>query len=339
MKKKLGRTGIRVCPVGFGGIPIQRLSVKETDSLISHAVDMGMEFFDTARIYADSEEKMGRILSKYRNRVKIATKTYARTGVETLKDLETSLRMLKTDHIDLYLCHNLRNEKDIDDICKPGSTLDVIQSAVKKGKIRHAGFSTHKPWVAEQAISQFDFEVVEIPFNYIETSAQDSLIPLLKKKEIGTIAMKPMAGGAFKNTSLNLRFILTSGIDVAIPGMDFPDQIEQNLSVLSPLTPLNGEEIQKLESEKQELGDSFCRRCEYCMPCPQELPISFLHLIKAYYFRYNLKDWAWDRLGSLPKSFQDCIACGECISKCPYDLNTPEIFKDTWEKILEDRKN
>lgn len=325
--------------MGFGGIPIQRLSVKETDTLLSRAVELGIDFFDTARIYADSEEKMGRILSKSRDRVTIATKTYARNGEDTRKDLETSLRMLKTDYIDLYFCHNLSSRKDIEDISRPGSTLDVIEKAVQKGEIRHVGLSAHKPWVAEQALNQFDFEVVEIPFNYIETSALDSLLPVVKERGIGTVAMKPMAGGAIRNIELNLRYIFSSGIDAAIPGMDSPDQIEQNLSVLLKKEPLNKQEIRKLEEEKEELGDTFCRRCEYCMPCPEGLPISFLHLMKAYYFRYDLKDWAWDRLATLPKGFKDCISCGSCISKCPYDLNTPEIFRETWEMILEDRKN
>jgi predicted aldo/keto reductase-like oxidoreductase len=149
--------------------------------------------------------------------------------------------------------------------------------------------------------------------------------------------MKPIGGGNISEIDLNFRFIFNQGVDVAIPGMDSEKQIEENVAVLADLSPLTLEETARLQKEKDRLGDSFCRRCEYCMPCPQGLPISFLHVLKNYYFLYDLQDWAWERIGAMAKTYKDCIACGQCVQKCPYHLNMPEIFRTTWEKMLADK--
>ena len=339
MEKRLGNTTMMVKQIGFGGIPIQRLKPEESDKVIEEAVDKGINFFDTARIYSDSEEKLGRILSKHRKKVFIATKTYSKDGNGVKKDMEKSLQMLKTDYIDLYLCHNIGSEAELKQILSPNGALEAIQKAKKEGKINHIGVSGHKPWIMKQCIKTFEFDVLEIPFNIIENKCLDELVPLAKKRKIGIVAMKPIAGGALTEVSLNLRYILTSGADVAVPGMDSVNQISENLSVLQNLNPLNNKEMSRLKKEKEILGEHFCRRCEYCMPCPEGLPIPFLHLLHAYYFRYNLKDWAWDRINSLPKSYKDCVECYACFDKCPYELKTPEIFKENWEKILKDRES
>jgi len=209
--------------------------------------------------------------------------------------------------------------------------------ARKSSKIKYIGISGHKPWIVQKALEKYNFDVIEIPLNFIETSCLNELVPFAQKRGIGIVAMKPIAGGALKGIKQNLRFILTKGADVAIPGMDSIKQITENCSVLDNITPLTASEIKALEQEKKELGEHFCRRCEYCMPCPEDLPISFLHTLQGYYFRYNLKAWTMERINSLPKSFKDCIECGQCISKCPYDLDSPKIFRDTWKKIRQDQ--
>jgi predicted aldo/keto reductase-like oxidoreductase len=338
MQIPLGKTDLNVNPIGFGGIPIQRLSPRESDKVIEKALDMGVNFFDSSRIYTDSEEKLGRIFSlpKYKNKRDtfiIATKTFSREGKAAAEDLETGLKMVKSDYIDLYQCHNIRTDEDLQKILAPGSVLDVLQKAQKQGKIRYIGVTGHKPHVLIKALKAFDFDTLQMPLNYIEQSCLEELVPYAKEKGIGVIAMKPLGGGAFKNTSLVLRFILTNGADVAIPGMDAEHQVMENLSVLENLNPLTEEELAILEKEKEVLGENFCRRCEYCMPCPQGLPISFLHVLRAYYFRYNLQEWALERIKNLPKSYKDCVECYECVEKCPYDLDMPKIFKETWEEI------
>ena len=339
MDRLLGRTDMKVKRIGFGAIPIQRLDHQESDKVVQAAVDQGINFFDTARVYSNSEEKLGRILKACRQQVYIASKTMARDGSNTRDDLETSLKQMQTDYIDLYLCHNIGSEEQLQQVLAPGSTLEVMEKAREQGKIRYIGLSGHKPWIVKRALEVFPFAAIEIPLNYIETSCLEELVPFAQYKKCGIIAMKPIAGGAIKSVTGNLRFILTQGADIAIPGMDSPEQVKENLSVLADLKTLNSTEINKLDFEKKELGENFCRRCEYCMPCPQELPISFLHVLHAYYFRYNLKDWVWERLQVLPKSFKDCFECRECVTKCPYDLDTPGIFKETWQSILHDRKS
>ncbi len=330
---KLGKTGIKVKRIGMGGIPIQRLKISESDRLLEKAVEAGINFYDTARIYTDSEIKFGRILSKYREKVHIATKTYARQGDNIAKDLETSLKNLKTDYIDFYLCHNVASEKDIEDIFTVDGAINFFIKQKEKGVIKHIGFSAHKPWIGLELIKRFNFELIQIPFNIVETGCLAELIPLAHKKGIAVIGMKPIAGGMIKSVSLHLRWILNNGIDVVIPGIDDISQIEENIAVLNNLTELNDNEIRLLNEERDTLGKTFCRRCEYCMPCPNGLNISFLHLLRFYYFSYELKDWAWERINSLAKSYKDCKECYECVNKCPYELDTPELFNEAWARM------
>ncbi|MFO8184573.1 MAG: aldo/keto reductase [Candidatus Aegiribacteria sp.] len=337
MKIFLGGTGLSVNRVGFGGIPIQRLSMDGAAAVLQAALEQGVDFIDTARGYTDSEEKIGRVLRSFSGRVTLATKSMARTRDEMLRDVETSLRKLGVGSIDLYQCHNISSGDQLETVLGPGGAMEALTEARDQGMIGHIGITGHKPRVVKQAIQRFPFETVQVPFNMIETAAAEELLPLARKKNLGTIAMKPVAGGAVRNVPLNLRFILTSGMDVVIPGMDRVEQVEENLSVLDGLKPLSEEEAEVLEREKEELGDIFCRRCEYCMPCPEGLNISFLHLIGAYYFRYGLKDWAWERLQGLSKRYADCVRCGECVKKCPYDLDTPAIFAELDRRIAEDR--
>jgi predicted aldo/keto reductase-like oxidoreductase len=339
LELKLGKTNIKVNRIGMGGIPIQKLKASESDKLLKKAVELGINFYDTARIYTDSEIKLGRILSKNRDKVFIATKTYARRGDAIEKDLDTSLRNLKTDYIDFYLCHNISSENDIEEIFLKDGAIEIFLKVKDKGKIKHIGFSAHKPWVAIKLINKFDFELIQIPFNIVETSSSEELIPLARKKQIAIIGMKPLAGGMIKSVLLHFRWILTNGIDVIIPGFDNISQINEIFTSLKEITPLNDNEFKILKDEADKLGKEFCRRCEYCMPCPNGLNISFLHLLRFYYFSYDLKQWAWERINSLSKSYKDCAACYECVSKCPYELETPVLFKQAWEQILKDRGN
>jgi predicted aldo/keto reductase-like oxidoreductase len=331
---QLGATGLKVMRMGMGGIPIQRLAVDQADRLLENAVGAGINFFDTARIYTDSESKFGRVLSRHRGQVVIASKSFSRGAAAILQDIDSSLAHLKTDYIDIYQCHNIASEDDLAKALADDGALAGLVKAREQGKIRHIGLSGHKPGIVQKALFAFPFATIQIPCNFMETDALADLIPLAKKLQIGVIAMKPIGGGNIKEINLNFRFIFNQGIDVAIPGMDSEKQVAENVAALENLTPLAFEETARLQKEKDRLGDSFCRRCEYCMPCPQGLPISFLHVLKNYYFLYDLQDWVWERISSLAKTYKDCAACGECVKKCPYHLDMPEIFRTTWEKML-----
>ncbi len=329
----LGRTGLSVCRIGFGGIPIQRLSPAESERLLELAIDRGIQFFDSARAYTDSEAKLGRVLPRHRDRVVVASKSLARGGDDILADVETSLRNLRLERIDLYQLHNVASVEELERVLAPDGALSGLQRAQAQGKIAHIGISGHKPWVMQRALARFPFATLQVPFNYMETAAAAELIPQSRRLGVGLIAMKPLGGGNIRHVEASLRFVLSRGIDVAIPGMDAPAQVAQNLSILAGLRPPDPGETAALQAEHERLGDSFCRRCEYCMPCPQGLPIAFLHVLRNYWFLYDLKDWVRERLRALARTFPDCTACRQCVAKCPYALDTPELFRQAWAEM------
>jgi predicted aldo/keto reductase-like oxidoreductase len=331
--------GMKILRMGMGGIPIQRLDTPRSDRVLEKAVASGINFFDTARGYTDSESKFGRVLPRHRDRVLIASKSFSRGAAEILGDIESSLRLLRTDHVDIYQCHNVASESDLEKVLAADGAVAGLVKAKEQGKILHIGLSGHKPRILAMALSRFDFATIQVPCNFMETEAMQELIPLARRQGVGVIAMKPIGGGNIREVALNFRFIFNQGVDVAIPGMDAEKQIEENVAALADLSPLSSGENARLQKEKDRLGDSFCRRCEYCMPCPQGLPISFLHVLKNYYFLYDLKDWVWERMAALAKTYKDCAACGQCVQKCPYHLNMPEIFRSTWKKMLADKDN
>jgi len=336
-RTKLGTTGLEVCRLGFGGIPIQRLTEAEAVRLIGVALDGGIDFYDTAAGYTDSQRKLGAGLAGHRDRVVIASKSMARGAEAIAADLDRALSDLRTEYLDVYQLHNVASMAELEQVTAPGGALDGLLKARDAGKVRYIGLSSHKPAVALQALERFPFATVQVPVNYIETLALPELVPAARRRGVGTIAMKPVGGGAFVHRTENFRFIFAAGIDVAIPGMDDPRQVAENLAVLSDLRPLTVAETALLEQEKKELGDTFCRRCEYCMPCPNGLPIAFLHVLRAYWFRYGLKDWVHQRLAALKKTYRDCTGCGECVGKCPYHLPSPELFAAMRDEIERSR--
>ncbi|UCF05831.1 MAG: aldo/keto reductase [bacterium] len=333
-KRRLGQTDLEVSIVGFGGIPIQGLPFAEAERVLLHALDRGIDFFDSARAYTDSEEKMGRALSPHRNRIHLASKALSRTGTKITEELETSLRNLRTDTIDLYQVHSVGTTEQLDTIMAPGGAYEALAGAREQGKIRWIGITGHSRPVLLAAVETGLFDTVQCPFNPIEDEWADEVLPEARKAGIGTIGMKPLAGGAIRNAAASIRFSLTRGIDVSIPGMDSITQIEENTAAGEKLEPLTAAELEDLRREKEIWGDSFCRRCAYCMPCPNGLNIPFLLLIDGYYTRYELKDWALARLGTLEKTFADCAACGECIEKCPYHLPVPELMERAAEHLI-----
>jgi predicted aldo/keto reductase-like oxidoreductase len=326
-----------VLRMGMGGIPIQRLDAAASDRVLEKAIDSGIRFFDTARGYTDSESKLGRVLPRHRGRVLIASKSFSRAAADIQRDIETTLAHIRSDYIDLYQCHNVASEADLEKVLAADGAVAGMLKAQEQGKVRHIGLSGHKPRIVAMALERFPFAAIQVPANFMETDAMAELIPAAHRRGAGVIAMKPVGGGTIRERALNFRFIFNHGIDVAIPGMDSEMQVAENVAALDDLSPLNAAETARLQKEKDRLGDRFCRRCEYCLPCPQGLPIPFLHVLRHYYFLYDLKDWALERLAGLAKTYADCAACGECVAKCPYHLDMPAIFRETRERIAADR--
>jgi predicted aldo/keto reductase-like oxidoreductase len=334
-KRTLGKTDMTVSAVGFGGIPIQGVSFEETERILMTAIGRGVNFFDSARAYTDSEEKMGRAFAGgARGGIYLSSKALSRTAAEMAKELETSLRNLRTDMIDLYQLHSVGTSADLDRVLAPGGAYEALVAAREEGKIRWIGITGHSREIMLRAIRTGLFDTAQFPFNPIETEWEEEIIPAARAARVGTICMKPFAGGAIRSRALALRFELTRGMDVVIPGMDAVAQVEENAAVGGRIAPLEAAELAALEAERRLWGGKFCRRCGYCLPCPNGLNIPFLFLIDGYYSRYELKDWALARLAALPKKFDDCTECGECLEKCPYGLPIPDMMKDAAKRVV-----
>jgi predicted aldo/keto reductase-like oxidoreductase len=318
--KMLGKTGLNVSVIGFGGIPIQRVEEEKAKAIVSRAMDLGINFFDTARGYTDSEAKLSLVLPKRRKEVIIATKSLARTREGMAADIVTSLKNLKVDYIDLYQVHNIRDEASLEQVLSPDGALAALREAKKEGLVRHIGITGHLKDFLVEALKTGEFETVMFPFNPIERNDVPSLIDFALKANIGLIAMKPLAGGAFQNTELALRFILQYPVSTVIPGMDEISQVESNARLGDSLLPLSAEEKSILDKEVKETGSIFCRRCEYCQPCRQGIDIPTVFLLDGYYTRYDLKEWATGRYRNMPVRADACLDCGECEEKCSYGL-------------------
>jgi predicted aldo/keto reductase-like oxidoreductase len=318
--RTLGKTGLNISVVGFGGIPIQRVSAGESDAIVNRALDLGINFFDTARGYTDSEEKLGATLKTRRKEAVVATKSMARTRETMAADIRKSLETMGLDYIDLYQLHNVKSKKELDRVLSPDGALAALMEAKKEGLVRHIGVTGHIKDFLLETLRVEEIETVQFPFNAVETVGVPALLEQAGEKGTGVIVMKPLAGGALRNGNLALRYILEHTVTTVIPGMDSLEQVEKNAAVGSDPLPLTAAERETLEEEAEKLGGAFCRRCEYCKPCSQLIDIPTVFLFDGYYTRYNLQDWARERYQALKAGADACIDCGECEIKCPYNL-------------------
>ncbi|MBO8168423.1 MAG: aldo/keto reductase [Thermoanaerobacteraceae bacterium] len=329
----LGKTGLKVSVIGFGGIPIQRVDADQAVEIVNRALDLGINFFDTARAYTDSEFKLGKALRARRQEAFIATKSMARTKEEMAADIRTSLDTLGVDYIDLYQLHNVKEKETLERVLAPGGALEALEEAREKGLIKHIGITGHIKDVLKVAMQTGRVETVQLPFNAVETDGVEEILDLAEANNIGTIIMKPLAGGALTNAGVALKFILSHPVTTVIPGMDSAEQVVANAAVGDSDFVLNGEEKSLLEEEVARLGSTFCRRCEYCQPCPEGINIPAVFLFEGYYDRYNLADWAKDRYRNLPVKADACVQCGACEEKCPYNLPIREMLARAGAKL------
>lgn len=308
----LGKTNIKVNEIGLGGIPIQHTSQEVVCEMIDKMIEKDMNFIDTARGYTISEELIGKAIYGKRHNFILATKSMSRTYESMKKDIEISLANLKTDYIDLYQLHNVQLKEDI------SGALRALNEAKEEGKVKHIGITTHSIEVLEREVNRNIFETVQFPYNIVEKQAE-KLFTKAKENNIGIIVMKPLAGGAINDSKLAIKYILNNeNISVIIPGMDSITQIEENSSVKKGV--YSQKEKDKINSLRKELDSNFCRRCGYCQPCPIGINIPLMFLCEGYYLRYNLKEWALSRYESMKTKPSECVKCGKCESKCPYNI-------------------
>lgn len=326
---RLGSTGIEIEKNGFGALPIQRISKDDAAYLLRKAADGGINYFDTARAYTDSEEKIGRAFEGMRDKIVLATKSGA-TDAETMRrELETSLRMLKTDYVDVYQFHNPA-------FCpKPGGADGLYEEALKakaEGKIRHIGITNHRLAVAQEAVESGLYAALQFPFSYLSGEQEQKLLDGCRKNGMGFIAMKGMAGGLIRDGYAAAAFMETQEGVVPIWGVQHEWELNQFLDCVKNGAELTAERRAAIEKDREELCGEFCRSCGYCMPCPQGIEISQCARMSLLLRRMPMKDWITEQWQAEMRKIETCVNCRKCVSKCPYGLDAPKMLRENYEE-------
>lgn len=323
----LGKTGLKISSLGFGGIPIQRIDAESTRSLFDTLEEYGINYIDTARGYTVSEEYIGYAIKGRREKFVLATKSMARTKSAMAADIELSLKNLGTDHIDLYQVHNASPEQ-LKTVMAEGGALEALLEAKAAGKIDHIGLTSHSVDTFKLALDLDWVETFMFPYNLVESDIEP-LIEKCSEKNIAFIAMKPLAGGAIDNASLALRYVTSNpSLTVVIPGMYSSDEVKMNCAAVEDTSPLTQEEKDEIIKIRSELGNNFCRRCGYCAPCTVGINIPNVFLFDGYLTRYGLDEWAKNRYASLDVKASACVECGKCESRCPYNLPIRKMLRE-----------
>ena len=324
----LGSTGITVPQNAFGALPIQRVSTEMAVKLLRRAYVGGLRFFDTARAYSDSEVKVGEAFDGMREKVFIATKTGAKTPEEVRSQLETSLKNLRTDYIDIYQFHCA------DQCYRPGDgtgMYECMEELKKEGKIRHIGITAHKLYIAEEAIESGLYETLQYPFSYLSSGKELALVKKCKEANMGFIAMKGLAGGLINRSEAAMAFMTLFDNVLPIWGIQKEKELEEWLSYMAETPTMNEELTAYIEKEQKELTGEFCRGCGYCMPCPAGIMINQCARMSLMLRRAPSKAWLTPQMQAEMKKIEVCLHCNQCMKKCPYELNTPELLKKNYE--------
>ena len=324
----LGRTGITVDKNGFGALPIQRVPEAEAVSILQKAYEGGIRFFDTARVYSDSEKKLGLALHAVRGEVFIATKTPALNAGGFRKDLETSLTLLQTDYVDLLQFHN-------PSFCpKPGDgtgLYEAILEAKAQGKVRFIGITNHRLPVAVEAVESGLYDVLQFPFSYLADGKDLDLVNLCREKDVGFIAMKALSGGLITNSAAAYAYLAQFNNVLPIWGIQRESELDEFLSYRRAEPVMTGEIKALIEKDRKELAGDFCRGCGYCLPCPAEIDIPNSARISLLLRRAPSAQFLTEEYQKLMGRIQDCVHCNHCADHCPYGLNTPELLRKNFE--------
>ena len=325
---KLGKSGITSIKNGFGALPIQRDTAEYAGMLLRKAFDAGITYFDTARAYTDSEKKIGLYLSDVRDKITIATKTAALTVEDFRRDLETSLKTLKTDHIDVYQFHN-------PPFCpKPGDGTGLYEEMLKakeEGKIRHIGITNHRLGVAEEAVRSGLYETLQFPFCYLATEKDIALVQLCKENNVGFIAMKALSGGLITNSAAAYAWLDTFDNVLPIWGVQREYELDEFIGYIKNPPSMTEEIKAVIFKDRAELLGNFCRGCGYCMPCPAGIQINDCARMAQLIRRSPSAKWLTEEAQAMMKNIENCKNCGHCKSKCPYGLDTPTLLRQNLE--------
>lgn len=324
----LGRTGICVQRNGFGALPVQRVSLNEAKIILRKAYENGIQFFDSARAYSDSEEKIGLALSDVRENIYISTKTMATTVQAFWEDLETSLKMLKTDYIDIYQFHN-------PSFCpKPGDGTGLYEAmleAKNQGKIHYIGLTNHGWKVAKEAIESDLYDTLQFPFSYLASEKEEELVRLCEEHNVGFICMKALSGGLITRSDIAYAYLLQYKNALPIWGIQKESELDEFISYQKQAPVLTKDIEEIIQHDRKELAGHFCRGCGYCMPCPQGIIINQCARMSLMLRRAPAENWLLEKWQAEMNKIKDCIHCGKCMTHCPYGLNTPELLQKNYE--------
>lgn len=327
-KVRLGKTNLEVNKIGFGALPIQRRNMDDSLAILNRAYESGIDFYDTARFYTDSEEKLGRAFEDVRDKIYLASKTAAETPEDFWRDLETSLKELRTDYLDLYQHHNISFcPKEGDEMAK------AMLEAKEEGLIKHIGITTHKITIAHEALDSGLYETLQCPFSYLSGEEELKIVQKCKDLDVGFIAMKAMGGGLLKNAKASFAYMNQFDNVLPIWGVQHMSELDEFLSY--PYDLIVDESLQQdIEEDKKELGDNFCRGCGYCMPCPEGINISLCARMSLWIRRFPTEPNMDERTQQIMHKTRDCIECYACVDNCPYELDIPELLKENYEDYM-----
>ncbi len=323
---RLGKTDIVTCKNGFGALPIQRISFEDAEALLMQAYESGITFFDTARFYTDSEEKIGRTFGPkgLRSKIYIASKTMCSSVEDFWSHLETTLNNLQTDYLDLYQFHNLPFVPKPND----GSGLyEAMLEAKEQGRIRHIGLTSHRVAVAKEAIESGLYETLQFPFSYLATEEELELVKMCKDADMGFIAMKALSGGLVTRAEVAYAYINQFDNVLPIWGVQKKEQLQQFIHCYNHPPVLDDEMKTYIDQERQELSGEFCRGCGYCMPCPVGIKINDCARMALMIRRAPLNVYMDEAHQADMELIEQCLECGQCKSRCPYGLDTPNLLK------------
>lgn len=329
---QLGRTGLQVSKSGFGALPIQRISFDEAKTILRKAYDEGINFFDTARMYTDSEEKIGYALADVRSRIVIATKSHAHDKKTLLSHLETSLRNLKTDYIDIYQLHN---PQELPEAADEDGLYAALAEAKQKGLIRFIGITNHSNKLAMEAAASGMYDTIQFPLNTLSSEEDLRLIAACKERNIGVIAMKALSGGLITNAATTFAFLRQYDNVVPIWGIQRLSELDQFIAMEKNPPVLDEAMWQAIHKDRSELAGDFCRGCGYCMPCPVGIEIPIQARISLLLHRAPYQVFLEDNFKEKMDLIEQCVECGQCRSQCPYQLDTPNLLKRELKRYQE----
>jgi len=337
-KIRLGKTDMMVSRVGFGGIPIQRLTEDEAVTVVRRCLDLGVTFLDSSHAYSSSEERIGKAIAGRREELVLSTRTPSRTRDGAASDLNLSLERLGTDYIDLYHIHGVNNLDSLKTILAPGGSMETLRKAKRDGVVNHIGLTTHSLDVAKEGVKSGHFETVMIALNFVNDVAANELLPLAKEHDVGVIAMKPLAGGMLDNVTIAFKYLLGFPEVLPLVGIDKTEYIEEIIRIVE--TPWSMSEIERHEMKrlKEELGTRFCRSCDYCQPCSEGIKISVVLNARSSVKRNPPELIFTGRFGEIIEQVANCQKCGECETKCPYGLPIMDMINEEADWFLQVRR-